>query len=400
CNDSGSFEMKDGAVITQNSANDGLDGSLSSGGGIFVYGGSVTVSGGTISANTTNGLGGAVRVFDGAFSVGGSANIPCGTGNDVYLDEDQSIAIASALNSNFAATVVLSDYEINTVVLTGTESLLSSECYKFYAPKPDAAEEHLFVLDDGKLGPIVTYPNGTSDGTETKDGLTYTVMKYSFKNYDNLQMNVPSAYTDNGFVELKVDGSVPENAAILDDGYHTVSFTLPKYTSEPIVIEKLMHVKIKPIRLLYQNLEWGQIGAQYVCFANWVTGRVHIRGQVKVNGTTIFDCQSYNYEVDADAWYNLDWEMTGRKFDHTFSSKTDELSLFFNIWRNADTPGTAGAHTITRTLADIKKVNVSKCGSGTSDSVENWCLWSENQTNPSGAPSPTIAVKVKFNTYE
>ncbi len=419
-NNSGSFEMKDGAVITQNSANDGGDGTYSAGGGIFVFDGSVTVSGGTISGNSTNGRGGAVFVYGGAFSVGGSANIPYGTGNDVYLESDQSIAIASALNSNFAATVVLSDYVINTVVLTGTASLLASECYKFYAPKPDAAEEHLFVLDDGKLGPIVTYPNGIPCGTQTnpEDSLEYNAIKYSFKDADNLRMNVPNAYKENAYVAIEVDGEAPETAEIqisdsetetiniLGDGYHTVTVTLTDYASEPIVIEKRMYVRIKPIKLNYRNNEWGQLGHQWVCMSGFSagTGRMDIRGRVELHSSqaassdsTIFEYQGSNYEISIEQWYQLDWDSTGRYWETTLYSKDDYVWIWFNLWRNASTG--MGEHTCTgRTLAQMKKAVVAKCGSGTQDNlVQWWTCWSGNQTNGTGQ---TAAVMVNFNVED
>ena len=406
-------------MLSGNIEGNKVDGGTSGGGGVYLHCTVFDLKGGAIKNNSIENpgistSGGAININTVAtLKIGGSVSIPYGGAqykNDIAQKSSNTIELSSALNENFSAAVVANSYEVDSEILSGTASLLSSECYKFYASKPDSVEEQLFVLDDGKLGPIVTYPNGISDGTETKDGLTYNAIKYSFKNADNLRMHIPDAYKENGYVVVKVDGAAPETAElkvsesetetinILDDGYHTVTVTLSNYMSEPIVIEKRMYVKIKPIRLLYQNLEWGQIGAQYVCFANWVTGRVDIRGQVKVNGTAIFDCTGSNYTITAEEWYNLDWESTGRKFDKTFTSKSDELALYFNIWRNADYG--AGAHTITRTLEEIKKVTVAKAGSSTSEAVENWVLWSDNQTNPTGEAGPTIAVKVKFNTYE
>lgn len=287
CNDSGSFEMKDGAVITQNSANDGGDGSLSSGGGIFVFDGSVTVSGGTISANTTNGLGGAVRVFDGAFSVGGSASIPCGTGNDVYLDEDQSIAIASALTSNFAALITLpdDDYKTGTQVLAG--DAVEGERYKFRVRKPDSKPEMLFIGSDGKLAPIITFSNGSNYGTVTNtgteenpgDGLEYDVYKYSYIDYSNIKMSIVNPYENDGYsMELTIDSGTPAlntniNDEVLEDGFHTIHAKFKKSGEETIEITKRVYVGIRKVRITLNDAEIKNFSKDYFKGGVYINGR-------------------------------------------------------------------------------------------------------------------------------
>ena len=287
CNDSGSFEMKDGAVITQNSANDAGDGSLSSGGGIFVFDGSVTVSGGTISANTTNGLGGAVRVFDGAFSVGGSASIPYGTGNDIYLDEDQSIAIASALNSNFAALITLpdDDYKTGTQVLTG--DAMEGERYKFRVKKPDSKPEMLFIGSDGKLVPIITFSNGSNYGTVTNtgteenpgDGLEYDVYKYSYIDYSNIKMSIENPYENDGYsMELTIDSGTPAlntniNDEVLEDGFHTIHAKFEKSGEETMEITKRVYVGIRKVSITLYDAEIKNFSKDYFKGGVYINGR-------------------------------------------------------------------------------------------------------------------------------
>ncbi len=51
-----------------------------------------------------------------------------------------------------------------------------------------------------------------------------------------------------------------------------------------------------------------------------------------------------------------------------------------------------------RTLAEMKKAIVAKCGSNTQDNLEQgWTCWSENQYNGSGQ---TAAVMVNFDVSD
>lgn len=223
---------------------------------------------------------------------------------------------------------------------------------------------------------------------------------------------------ENAYVAIEVDGEAPETAEIqisetetetiniLGDGYHTVTVTLTNYASEPIVIEKRMYVRIKPIKLNYRNNTWGQLGNQWVCMSGFQagTGRMDIRGRVELhssqwasNDSTIFEYQGSNYEISIEQWYQLDWDSTGRYWETTLYSKDDYVWIWFNLWRNASTG--MGEHTCTgRTLAQMKKAVVAKCGSGTQDNLlQWWTCWSGNQTNGGGQ---TAAVMVNFNVEE
>ena len=403
CNASGSFEMKDGAVITQNSANDGGDGSLSSGGGIFVFDGSVTVSGGTISANTTNGLGGAVRVFDGAFSVGGSASIPCGTGNDIYLDEDQSIAIASALNSNFAALITLSDddYKMGTQVLSGTEELLDSECLKFNVFQPESASQFLFVGSQGKLRTLISFPNGTKDGTETNedDSLSYDVYKYSYINYDNLSMSVVNPYETLGYtMQVKVDGETPEDLTKLADGFHTVYAKIEKAGKPTIEATSRVCVKIKPITLRYRNYSGGGLlGHLGIFIGGFGRGDLKLRGNVKIDWETVFDYQGQNYGCEADVWASLDGDSDGRSYARTLYSKSDTVTLYMSDLRDEGNGHLNGDWSKTRSLSEMKHVEIPEMRHTAGALSCDWTLWSERYTDTEGQYG---ALFVNFNVTE
>lgn len=394
------------------------------GGGIYSKSAVVTMNSGSIESNTADEKGGAVYEGDASqLTMGGKASILPGNDqkNDVYLEKGKKITVSSPLESeNIAALITLPDdeYKTETQVLAG--DAVSSEYYKFYVPNINGAEEHLFVLDDGKLAPIFTFPNGTPCGTQTNpdDSLEYNAIKYSFRDADNLRMNIPNAYKENDYVTIEVDGEAPETAEIqisetesetiniLGDGYQTVTVTLTNYASEPIVIEKRMYVRIKPIKLNYRNNEWGQLGNQWVCMSGFQagTGRMDICGRVELHSSqaasddsTIFEYQGSNYEISIEQWYQLDWDSTGRYWETTLYSKDDYVWIWFNLWRNASTG--MGEHTCTgRTLAQMKKAIVDKCGSNTQDNlVQWWTCWSGNRTNGSGQ---TAAVMVNFNVEE
>ena len=394
------------------------------GGGIYSSSAVVTMNSGSIESNAASEKGGAVYEGDASqLKMGGKASILPDNEqkNDVYLEHEKTITVSGSLESeNLAALITLPDdeYKTGTQVLAG--DAVSSEYYKFYVRNINEAEEHLFVLDDGKLAPIFTFPNGTPCGTQTNpdDSLEYNAIKYSFVDADNLRMNIPNAYKENDYVTIEVDGEAPETAEIqisetesetiniLGDGYHTVTVTLTNYASEPIVIEKRMYVRIKPIKLNYRNNKLGQLGNQWVCMSGFQagTGRMDIRGRVELfsspgssSNSIIFDYQNSNYEIAIEQWYQLDWDSDGRYWETTLSSKDDYVWIVFNLWRNASTG--MGSHTCPgRTLAQMKKVVVDKCGSNTQDNLlQWWTCWSGNQTNGSGQ---TAAVMVNFNIEE
>ena len=402
-NNSGSFEMKDGACIKENSANDGGDGTYSDGGGVFVYGGSFTMSGGTISGNSTNGRGGAVYVFGGSFSVGGSASIPCGTGNDVYLDEDQSIAIASALNSNFAALITLSDddYKIGTQVLSGTEELLDSECLKFNVFQPESASQFLFVGSQGKLRTLISFPNGTKDGTEINedDSLSYDVYKYSYRSYDNLSMSVVNPYEALGYImQVKVDGETPEDLDKLADGFHTVYAKIEKEGEPTIEATSRICVKIKPITLKYRNYSGGGLlGHIGIFIGGFGRGDLRLRGRVTIDGEWVFDYQGSNYGCEADVWASLDGDSDGRSYARTLYSKSDKVTLYMYDLRDDGNGHLNGDWSKTRSLSEMKHVEIPEMRHTAGALSCDWTLWSERYTDTEGQYG---ALFVNFNVTE
>ena len=402
-NNSGSFEMKDGACIKENSANDGGDGTYSDGGGVFVYGGSFTMSGGTISGNSTNGRGGAVYVFGGSFSVGGSVSIPYGTGNDIYLESDQSIAIASALNSNFAVLITLpdDDYKTGTQVLSGTEELLDSECLKFNVFQPESASQFLFVGSQGKLRTLISFPNGTQDGTEINedDSLSYDVYKYSYRSYDNLSMSVVNPYEALGYImQVKVDGETPEDLDKLADGFHTVYAKIEKEGEPTIEATSRICVKIKPITLKYRNYSGGGLlGHIGIFIGGFGRGDLSLRGRVTIDGEWVFDYQGSNYGCEADVWASLDGDSDGRSYARTLYSKSDKVTLYMYDLRDEGNGHLNGDWSKTRSLSEMKHVEIPEMRWSAGALSCDWTLWSERYTDPEGQYG---ALFVNFNVTE
>lgn len=99
---------------------------------------------------SSDGLGGAVYVTQRcSFSMSGSATIPAGaagtTGagkNDVYLDENTSVAVPAAITSTATPVATItpkSPYAVDTPVLTGA-ALNAAECAKFAVTQPGVEE--------------------------------------------------------------------------------------------------------------------------------------------------------------------------------------------------------------------------------------------------------------------
>ncbi|MEE3409946.1 MAG: hypothetical protein VZQ47_00385 [Treponema sp.] len=104
---------------------------------------------------SSDGLGGAVYVTQRcSFSMQGAATIPAGvagtTGagkNDVYLDENTSVAVPAAITSTATPVATItpkSPYAVDTIVLTGA-ALTAAECAKFAVTQP-AGEEFPWAI--------------------------------------------------------------------------------------------------------------------------------------------------------------------------------------------------------------------------------------------------------------
>ena len=146
-----SITMEGNAVVKDNLCKD-------CGGGVYLFEfenassyASLAMSGNAkILENTSSdGLGGAVYVVQRcSFSMSGAATIPAGvagtTGagkNDVYLDEDTSVAVPAAITSTATPVATItpkSPYAVDTTVLTGA-ALSAAQCAKFAVTQPAGA---------------------------------------------------------------------------------------------------------------------------------------------------------------------------------------------------------------------------------------------------------------------
>ena len=111
---------------------------------------------------SSDGLGGAVYVAQRcSFSMQGAATIPAGvagtTGagkNDVYLDENTSVAVPAALTSTTTPVATItpkSPYAVDTTVLTGA-ALSAAECAKFAVTQPGVEEFPWAIKYDSGTG--------------------------------------------------------------------------------------------------------------------------------------------------------------------------------------------------------------------------------------------------------
>ena len=150
---------------------------------------------------SSDGLGGAVYVTQRcSFSMQGAAAIPAGvagtTGagkNDVYLDENTSVAVPAAITSTatpVAAITPKSPYAVNTPVLTGS-ALTAAECAKFALTQPAGVEFPWTIEYDSTNGGVLKhdrnvfyvadYGNNTS-GDGTKDN-PYETIKFALTKF-------------------------------------------------------------------------------------------------------------------------------------------------------------------------------------------------------------------------
>ncbi|MCR4627554.1 MAG: leucine-rich repeat domain-containing protein [Treponema sp.] len=174
----GSVTMTAGTICANTAA-------VSTGGGIYICsGGSFTMSGGTISGNSAANDGGAVYVADGAdFNISGSAYIPYGViesgtlvkgagKNDVYLASNKTITIAGAIEVPSACTdgiiaritpqTYLNDSDLH--LLSESTSGLISSYYSKFAVTPDSTGKNYYIDNSGLLkeGLAVSAANAAS----------------------------------------------------------------------------------------------------------------------------------------------------------------------------------------------------------------------------------------------
>ncbi len=114
------------------------------GGGLYIFNGSVTMSGGTISGNTAEGssagYGGGVY-NNGTFNMSGSAVVD--SDNDVYLASGKTITVTGALTGTApVATITPEDCTTNPQVIAADGVLLAEEVLKF------STSDTNYIIDD------------------------------------------------------------------------------------------------------------------------------------------------------------------------------------------------------------------------------------------------------------
>ena len=150
---------------------------------------------------SSDGLGGAVYVVQRcSFSMSGAATIPAGvagtTGagkNDVYLDENTSVAVPAAITSTATPVATItpkSPYAAGTTVLTGA-ALTAAECAKFELTQPAGVEFPWTIEYDSTNGGVLKhdrnvfyvadYGDNTS-GDGTKDN-PYETIKFALTKF-------------------------------------------------------------------------------------------------------------------------------------------------------------------------------------------------------------------------
>ncbi len=307
-------------MLSGNISSNKVDGGTSGGGGVYLYCTVFDLKGGSIESNSIENpgastCGGAININTVAtLQIGGSVSIPYGGSqykNDIAQKSSNTIELSSALDSGFAATVVANAFALDSEVLSGTEELLASECFKFNVFQPEEASQFLFVGMQGKLRTLISFPNGTQDGTETNedDGLSYDVYKYSYINYDNLSMSVVNPYAALGYtIQAKVDGEFPEDLTKLEDGFHTVYAKIEKAGKPTIEDTVRVCVKIKTVRL---TLYKGEIDHGYDKY----------KGRVAINGGEVRSWGSYT-GWDDPTFNTYNWSFTVDAKDYKFLCQT------------------------------------------------------------------------------
>ncbi len=247
---SGALSMTDG-VISGNTVTE-------HGGGLYATG-TTELSGGIIESNSASGMGGGIFMNNGDLILGGSITVPIGSDkkNDLYLSSGKTIELSTPLTSSNVATITPAEYADGTPILSlavPSSTTIADERAKF-SIKQQSEQIHIFdISNEGYLTNIVfsfdnTFPNGTVYGTEIHEDKPYVVIKYSYLNYDNLQLDVTNPYADIGWnMEFKLDGTVTgiPFATDLSDGYHTLSATLTKGI-DSVTATTRVHAMIKPV---------------------------------------------------------------------------------------------------------------------------------------------------------
>jgi hypothetical protein len=196
-----------GAIsISGNAAiRDNIAGGLS----IETSSGSITMTGGTVSNNTTTAVGAGVYVKDGTFTM--SANALIMNDNDVYLAAGRTITIDGNLTASPAAKITPSAYTTKRI-LTGTPALTSGNYGKFTLSNTQGGG--WYIDSDGYLiqtSNIITLKK--NDGTIT----SYATLSAAIEASTTATLANPDVITIRQDITTNVDGT---NSAFSINGKH------------------------------------------------------------------------------------------------------------------------------------------------------------------------------------
>ena len=271
------------------------DNSAKQGGGIYCFGTSVTLKNCTVQGNSATDGGGGIWIQEldelalegsttltgntstsgfgavqtdaylGAFFIGGNTYIPYGGAkgkNDIYINDP--ITITNSLQRHSASDrmqIIPNEYAVGTPLLIAAEGLtLSNEISKFNLAQPIDGYNIFCISSVGRISThaaFFNFINGVEDGSSQKNPANYKnydVVKYSCLTYDNLKISVANPYASSGFtMNVQVDSESPTPAPIsekvLEDGFHTLTIMLTKPGEVEFSIQKLLSVRIKPVKV-------------------------------------------------------------------------------------------------------------------------------------------------------
>ncbi|MCZ9318888.1 MAG: PGF-pre-PGF domain-containing protein, partial [Methanocorpusculum sp.] len=168
----GTFTMS-GGTISDNAA-------VNNGGGVYMSGGTLTLSGGTISDNTATKNGGGVYVGGGTFIMNGSAAVTAD--NDVYLVSGKKITVNGAMSGGGAQNITHAVTTAGTIVVSVDYSGGTAKSVKQYFKLNSllASEQRIGLTAEGndlKIGALVPE---VDDPTVFVTPYTSTVANVSF----------------------------------------------------------------------------------------------------------------------------------------------------------------------------------------------------------------------------
>ena len=178
-----------------------------------------TISGSTISGNiiekaalNNENAGGGVYVSGGTFTMSGGAYVD--SSNDVYLANGTTVTVAADLSKEFVATITLPSYNVGTPVITAADDnvILADKVGKF-----TLKNENYKISDDGSVAQN-SGSSGTVTGTPVSD-------------FSTLQTNIANALKDGTVTELYLTNDINMTEYLnIDSGQNIVLKTNGNYS--------------------------------------------------------------------------------------------------------------------------------------------------------------------------